>query len=460
MSFLKQYISSNSILFIVIDTFIAVFSFCAGIYMCIGPFDNVTKKYPNIDAGCVVFVAVVLFCSYFVELYKVDNSRGKKEICIQTGTSALLSSFFLASLYYMFPSIGVGRGILAIAVFTYAVVQFLVHIMLGRISSLPGLAKRVLILGTGPVADAIGNIIKCQGHQYVLAGYIDFPIEPLSVPMSCVVGDGNCIVEATRRERADKLVISLSERRGVLPLKEVLECKFSGVDILDAPSFYEQLTGKLLIEHTRPSWFIFSEGFKKSSFERFCKTALDLLGTVVGLILCTPLMPLISLAIKIDSRGPVFFRQVRVGEKGKPFKIYKFRTMFEDAEKKTGAVWAQENDSRITKVGGFLRKTRLDELPQLFNVLMRDMSIVGPRPERPEFIEELREVIPYYAERHAIKPGITGWAQIRYPYGASVEDAIEKLRYDLFYIKHCSLIFDLLIVMETIKVVLFGRGAR
>ncbi|MCE5336677.1 MAG: exopolysaccharide biosynthesis polyprenyl glycosylphosphotransferase, partial [Desulfobacteraceae bacterium] len=218
--------------------------------------------------------------------------------------------------------------------------------------------------------------------------------------------------------------------------------------------------GKLLIEHTRPSWFIFSDGFKKTPLRSFYKTSFDLLCATIGLILTAPLMPLIALAIRIDSPGPVFFRQVRVGESGRKFRICKFRTMSQDAEKKTGAVWATENDPRITRVGKILRKTRLDELPQIFNVLKGDMSIVGPRPERPEFIEELSRIIPYYGVRHAIKPGITGWAQIKYSYGASVDDAVEKLRYDLYYIKHCSLIFDLLIVIETIKVVLFGKGAR
>jgi len=430
------------------------------IYIRFGSLDEVINKHQYMSLKCAAFVTMLLFCSYFAELYNFDTIRSKREICLHIGFCALLSFVLLASLYYMIPAIGVGRGVLAISLLIFAMLQCLVHVLLACFASLSGLAKRVLILGTGPIADAVGNIINTQNHNYVLAGYIDCPIEPLSVPMSCVVGDGNCVVEATRRERADKLVISLSERRGVLPLKEVLECKFNGIDILDAPSFYEQLTGKLLIEHTRPSWFIFSEGFKKTPLKRFYKTVCDLFGTMVGLILSAPLLPLIALAIKIDSPGPVFFRQIRTGEKGKPFRIFKFRTMFQDAEKKTGAVWAQENDSRITRVGRLLRKTRLDELPQLFNVLMRDMSIVGPRPERPEFIEDLSEIIPYYMERHAIKPGVTGWAQIKYPYGASVEDAIEKLRYDLFYIKHCSLIFDLLIIMETTKVVLFGRGAR
>jgi sugar transferase (PEP-CTERM system associated) len=243
-------------------------------------------------------------------------------------------------------------------------------------------------------------------------------------------------------------------------LEDVLNCKFNGVEVIDAPSFYEELTGKLLLENMNPSSFIFCQGFKLNAPLRVYKRVFDVFFSVITIILVAPLIPLIALMIKLDSRGPVFFRQLRVGAKEKQFVLYKFRTMREDAESTTGAVWSQKNDPRITRLGRLLRKTRLDEIPQLYNVLRGDMSFIGPRPERPEFIEALKELIPYYSERHFVKPGITGWAQVKYSYGSSIEDTIEKLRYDLFYIKHVSLFFDLLIIMETIKVVMFGRGAR
>jgi sugar transferase (PEP-CTERM system associated) len=220
------------------------------------------------------------------------------------------------------------------------------------------------------------------------------------------------------------------------------------------------MTGKLLLENITPSWFIFSDGFRITAPVRLIKRITDVLFSAAGLVLVLPLFPLFALAIRLDSPGPIFFRQVRVGEREKNFSLYKFRTMGEDAEKGTGAVWAQEKDSRVTRVGNFFRKSRIDEIPQLFNVLMGNMSLVGPRPERPEFIEKLKEVIPYYSERHFVKPGVTGWAQVRYPYGASVEDALEKLRYDLYYIKNLSITFDLMIILETVKVVLFRRGGR
>jgi sugar transferase (PEP-CTERM system associated) len=274
------------------------------------------------------------------------------------------------------------------------------------------------------------------------------------------VGNGGGLVDTVRNEKAKKIVISLSERRGVLPIKDLLACKLSGVEVVDAPSFYEELTGKLLIEDIKPSWFVLSDGFRKTGFRSISKRIFDILFAIICLAITVLYVPIIALLIKLDSRGSVFFRQVRTGEGGKDFLIYKFRTMRQDAESETGAVWAQKNDTRITRMGRFLRKSRLDELPQLFNVLKGDMSFIGPRPERPEMITALEVIIPYYSERHSVKPGITGWAQVKYSYGGSVEDAIEKLKYDLFYIKHMSLFLDLLILLETVKVVLFGRGGR
>lgn len=237
-----------------------------------------------------------------------------------------------------------------------------------------------------------------------------------------------------------------------------MACKLNGVEVIDAPSFYEQVTGKLLLEGINPSWIIFSDGFKVRTWHRIAKRITDILCALIGILATLPLLPFILLAIRLDSPGPFFYGQERVGEKEKNFVLYKFRTMRADAESETGAVWAQENDSRITRVGSILRKSRIDELPQFINVLRGDMSMVGPRPERPEFVGKLKEVIPYYSERHFVKPGVTGWAQVRYPYGASVEDALEKLRYDLYYIKHISLTFDLMIILETVQVVLFRRG--
>nr|HOP41267.1 TIGR03013 family PEP-CTERM/XrtA system glycosyltransferase [Geobacteraceae bacterium] len=322
-------------------------------------------------------------------------------------------------------------------------------------------ARRVLVVGTGPLANLIGGLITTSNHSHVLAGYVGCPRDSVVVPNEHIVdGGGIDISETARREHAEKIVISITERRGSIPLKDLMHCKFSGIDVFDAPTFYEQLTGKLLLENITPGWFVFSNGFKLTHTIRFCKKIIDKILATIGLIITFPLFPLIAVAVKISSPGPVFFKQVRTGLHEKQFLLYKFRTMRSDAEAGTGAVWAQDNDPRVTSIGKFLRKSRLDELPQLYNVLKGDMSFIGPRPERPEFVETLKQQIPYYSHRHFVKPGITGWAQIKYPYGASVEDAVEKLRYDLYYIKNLSITLDLLIFFETIKVILFSRGGR
>ena len=266
--------------------------------------------------------------------------------------------------------------------------------------------------------------------------------------------------DATIQVQPNQIVVSLSEQRGAMPMRGMLDCKLNGIDVIDAASFYELITGKLLIENIRPSSLIYAEGFRVTPLVLFMKRVADILLSTVGLITALPLAPLIALLIRLDSPGPVFYRQVRVGQGEKNFLLYKFRTMLQDSEADTGAVWARENDPRVTRVGAFLRKSRLDEIPQLLNVLRGDISLIGPRPERPEFVEELKKIIPYYSERHIIKPGLTGWAQVRYPYGASVEDAIEKLKYDLYYHKNLSFVLDMTIILDTIKIVLIREGGR
>ena len=233
-----------------------------------------------------------------------------------------------------------------------------------------------------------------------------------------------------------------------------------GLTILEGESFYEKLTGRILAENINPSWFIFSEGFRKSKFRKFTKRVTGLLLSSLGLLLTLPLTVIIAIAIKLDSKGPVVYKQKRYGAHGLIFELCKFRSMIDNAEEACGPVWAQDNDCRITRVGKILRKFRLDEIPQMWNVLKGDMSFVGPRPERPEFVKELEQIVPYYSERHTVKPGITGWAQVSYGYGASVEDALEKLKYDLFYIKNMSLLMDFTIILRTIKIVFLGNGAR
>jgi sugar transferase (PEP-CTERM system associated) len=406
-----------------------------------------------------VFVIVIIFSSLIIEVYDQQKTRGKKETLVRILRGSVLS-ILLLFFYSMMPLMRMERATLLMSAGFFGIFQFIWHTGYKVLSNLPRFMKRVLILGTGPLAEKMGKITGLPGHSNLLAGYVNCSSEPVFVPVNRIINNGDGLIETVEKERPHKIVVSLSERRGTFPFRDVLDCKMRGVEVVDAPSFYEQITGKLLIEDTTPSWFIFSDGFKITLTRKLYKRAIDIVLLIVGLVIFLPLVPAIALLIKIDSPGPIFFRQWRVGKDGKNFLLYKFRTMRHDAEVKTGAVWAQENDPRVTRVGVLLRKTHLDEIPQIFNVMKGDMSFVGPRPERPEFVKNLLEAIPYYSGRHFVKPGITGWAQIRYPYGASVEDAREKLRFDLFYVKHFSLFLDLMIIIETIKVVILRWGSR
>ena len=424
-------------------------------------------KFPGIedliDIGIVkllLYVTILMFVSFFVEIYKFSRNSSNMETAAKIIISLLVSFVILSTLFYSAPYFMFGRGVLAIALFFFGLFQFLFHATYRICGKFKRFAKRVLIIGTGPLAGQMGEIVPVNGSNYILSGYVNCSNEPVHVPVESILDNSGELYETVIRENADKIVVSLTERRGVLPLQEIMACKLSGIEVVDAPSFYEKMTGKLLLENITPSWFIFSDGFRITALVRLIKRASDVLFSAAGILMVLPFIPFIALAIRLDSPGPIFFRQVRVGEREKYFTLYKFRTMREDAENGTGAVWAQEKDPRVTRMGNFFRKCRIDEIPQLFNVLKGDMSLVGPRPERPEFIEKLKKVIPYYSERHFVKPGVTGWAQVRYPYGSSIEDALEKLRYDLYYIKNLTITFDLMIILETVKVVLFRRGGR
>jgi len=278
-------------------------------------------------------------------------------------------------------------------------------------------------------------------------------------PERAVLGGYGKIASICQEKNIHRIIVALDERRGNFPIEQLLLCRLKGVRVDDGMAFTEDLAGKLSVEHLHPSSLIFSSGFRRSTLFRNAKRCVDILVSLFGLFLTAPLAVAVAVAIKLESKGPVFYRQERVGEDGKIFRLLKFRSMCVDAEP-DGPVWARKNDDRVTQVGKIMRKLRFDEIPQMINVLRGEMSFVGPRPERSFFVEKLKRDIPYYSQRHTIKPGITGWAQIRYPYGASREDAVEKLKYDLYYIKHMSFFLDMMITLETAKIVLFGKGAR
>ncbi len=442
------------------DTTLALLSLLIGAFLRFGRVEEV----PNLPYYGMVkvlpYVAVVILCGFFCELYSREHRSQGAELAARLAVQTMAALLVLSVFYYVVPPALIGRGYLSLSLLACGVQQFVLRRALLELGRLPGFAQRVLILGVGPLAETMEQALTMSRDNYVLAGFVQPETDVITVPADRVVGRVEDIRALASRHHATELVISLTERRGVLPVRELLKCKLSGINVIDAPCFYEKMAGKLLVENIQPSSFIYSSGFRNTPFRLFFKRILDVVWALLGILLTLPLLPLVALAVKLDSPGPALFKQKRVGEGGRVFSILKFRTMCQDAEEKTGAVWATENDSRITRVGNFLRKTRLDEIPQLFNVLRGDMSFVGPRPERPEFVNQLSETIPYYNKRHFIKPGVTGWAQICYPYGASAEDALEKLRYDLYYIKNYSILLDLSIMLETVKTVIYGRGGR
>ncbi|HYL79187.1 MAG TPA: TIGR03013 family XrtA/PEP-CTERM system glycosyltransferase, partial [Candidatus Acidoferrum sp.] len=322
--------------------------------------------------------------------------------------------------------------------------------------------NRLLVLGATSVADRLLKELAAHNPEYTVLGYVDDRPPEQHAPTNGfhVLGTTGNLQEIVKTNQAGTLLVALEDRRGQFPMEAILGCKLRGVRVEDWPPFYERLMGKIFIRNLRPSWLIFSDGFRRTRLTRLFKRCIDLGASAVLLLLGMPVFLAVAALIKLDSRGPVFFRQERVGEGGRTFNVIKYRSMREDAEKLTGPVWAVEEDPRVTRIGRWLRKTRLDEFPQIINVLRGEMSFIGPRPERPCFVAQLQEKIPYYSYRHTVKPGITGWAQVRYRYGATIEDAEEKLQYDLYYIKHLGAIFDLRILLATIRVVLFGKGAR
>jgi sugar transferase (PEP-CTERM system associated) len=268
------------------------------------------------------------------------------------------------------------------------------------------------------------------------------------------------LMEVVHKQKVHRVIVAMPDRRGTIPMQELLDLRMQGVKIEEATTWLEKISGKIEVENLYPSWLVYGEGFRRSTPFIVIRRALSISISLIGLILALPLLPFIMLAIRLDSTGPVFYTQTRVGKAGRTFKVVKFRTMRQDAEATNGPQWAGDNDPRVTRVGKFLRSSRLDEIPQLWCVLKGDMAFVGPRPERPEFIEMLSKQIPYYGVRHMVRPGLTGWAQIKYKYGSTVEDSREKLQYDLFYIKNASIGLDLLIMFQTVKTVLLRRGAQ
>jgi sugar transferase (PEP-CTERM system associated) len=411
----------------------------------------------------VVFAVVMVLSMTATGLYQRKLRDGPSGLLLRVFASFALGMVALSVIFYAFPALFLGRGALLLAFgIAFAAVAIIRMVYLALADQEAG-KRRVLVLGTGRKASLIGQFRRRSDQRgFIVIGHVPLPGEHSIIDPSRIIVPGVSLLDHVRRHDIDEIVIAPDDYRKGLPVQGLLECRMSGVAVTDLLSFFEREAGKVKLEILQPSWMIFSEGFRTGGFQAIGKRAFDVLASLLVLLVTWPVMVLVAAAVWVEGggRGPLLYRQMRVGQNGRAFELLKFRSMRVDAEADGVPRWAEKDDARITRVGAIIRPTRLDELPQLFNVLKGDMSFVGPRPERPEFVELLVGKIPYYEERHRVKPGITGWAQISYPYGASERDALEKLQYDLYYLKNYSLFLDVIILLQTAEVILWGKGAR
>lgn len=414
----------------------------------------------------VRFLIVVLMCEfalYYNDLYDVEVMKSRSRLLIGLLQALGVACIGLAMIYYIAPGVSLGRGIAAFAIPTIMTLIFGWRTLLdSKGFFFLRRPERVLIVGTGSTGIALTREICSRPDLNLkVLGFLDEKGENIGMSLvnPGIIGGLSELETMVREKNIDRVVLSLKEQRGRMPYRELLRLKFAGVTVEDAHTVFETISGRIALEKLSPSWLIFNDGFRKSRFLLAAKRAMDIVAALVAITLTLPIMVLVAVAILIESGAPVLFRQKRVGLNGEQFEILKFRSMRQDAEK-GGPSWAADGDNRITRVGAFIRKYRMDELPQFFNILHGTMSLVGPRPEQPYFCEMLETNLDFFSQRHTVRPGITGWAQIKYQYGSTLEDAKRKLELDLFYIKHLSISLDLVIVLETVKVIFLGKGAK
>lgn len=409
-------------------------------------------EYDGVKIIAITFL--VLLGSHLFDLYDTSHlpARGDFRLVMIPGLLALM----LGAVEKFWGKNILGHGSMAIGLVILTVALFGWRQGFMWLIQLPILIERVYVLGTGERAQRLVQGLRQNPEIGVEVASWTGKLEG-AVTRDSVAAH---LMEVVRKQKVHRVIVAMPDRRGTIPMQELSQLRMQGVEIEEATSWLEKISGKIEVDNLYPSWLVFGQGFRRNNLFLWMRRTLSVVISLIGLIFALPLIPLIIIAIRLDSEGPIFYTQTRVGKAGREFKVIKFRTMRNDAEALSGPKWAGDNDPRVTRVGKFLRTSRLDEIPQLWCVLKGDMAFVGPRPERPEFIEWLSEEIPYYGVRHMVRPGLTGWAQIKYKYGSTVEDAREKLQYDLFYIKNASIGLDLMIMFQTVKIVLLRRGAQ
>jgi sugar transferase (PEP-CTERM system associated) len=451
------YYPTRTIVLLLCEALIVSGSFFLAAVLMLGPDTYLVLNYEYGALKIICLTVLTLLCSYYFDLYEPQRISARWEIYFRLLLVLGFLSFFLSAVIYLFPEADIPHYVLLLGLtfLTVALVGWrrAYEWIIGR----EMFRERVYVLGSGDRARMVVDTLETRRDAGMkVVGYDGAPLEKAERKEAFSLA-----LESFRgpRPAVDRVIVAIEDRRGELPLRELLKLRFDGVVIEEAGTLLERLTGKLYLDGLRPSSFIYSEGFRVRPSQQIARRLVSTLTAAVGLLLFLPFFPFVMLLVRLSSPGPIFFRQTRVGLGGRNFTVYKFRTMRMDAEV-AGAKWATKDDPRVTRVGMFMRKTRLDEVPQLWNVLRGDMGFVGPRPERPEFVPWLSEQIPYFDLRHMIRPGLTGWAQVRYGYGATLAESREKLEYDLYYIKHMSLGLDLLIMFETVKTILRRRGAQ
>jgi len=450
------YYPTRTLVLLLCEMFLVGGSFVLATAFLAGPDTYIVLFYENGIFKIVGIAVLTLLLSYYFDLYEPQRISGRWEIYFRLLLVLSVLSFFLAALLYFFPEVSIGSNVPLVGT---AVLAIALVIWRSGYESILGLAifrEHVYVLGSGERARSVVETLRTR-RDAGMEVFDGLSQGEFSRDHERLAADLRAFCEP--KTRIDRVIVAMEDRRGSMPVRELLELRLRGVVIEDTSELMERLLGRLPLDGLNPSTLIFTQGFNVKMSHQIGRRLISIIVSFIGLALCLPFIPFIILAIRLSSPGPIFFRQTRVGLHGQPFSLLKFRTMRQDAEA-NGAVWATKNDARVTPLGKFMRRTRIDEIPQLWNVLRGEMGFVGPRPERPEFVQWLTQEIPFYEIRHIVRPGLTGWAQVRYQYGASLEETKRKLEYDLYYIKHASLGLYLLIIFETIKTIVLRRGAQ
>jgi sugar transferase (PEP-CTERM system associated) len=460
----NHYIAKPMVYLITVEAVVLILAIYAGVSIRFLEPDLIhAAPIESPGSRAIVFALLMLALMNAFGLYQREFTDGSGRVVMRLAASFLLGFGVMSLVFYLVPSLFLGRGAFGIALLVGFAGILLTRVIFSKWSDWGLMVPRILVIGTGSRALNLDEL-AAQGaglDRKSIVGYLPVKGGQNVIDSSRILHEQLSVVELTEKYGVDEIVVAVRDRRGgVLPMPELLQCKLRGVRVTDVSTFFERERGQVRLDSLNPSWLIFGEGFNNNALRDTVKRLFDLAASSALLIVTLPVMILAAICIRMDSPGTVFYRQERVGQGGRIFRICKFRSMRVDAEEDGKPKWASTRDDRTTRVGRVIRALHIDELPQIFNVFKGEMSFVGPRPERPFFVERLASKIPYYNARHSLKPGITGWAQVRYAYGASLDDAVEKIQYDLYYVKNHSLFLDLMILIETIHVVLWRKGAR